>query len=500
MNDKIKLLTFHKISKIFPGVKALSNITFDVKAGSIHALMGENGAGKSTLLKILSGLYQPDEGELRLNDVPIVNNNTAKALKNRIAIIYQELNLIPELTVAENIYLGQFPIKNGCVDKKLLNQNAKQILLRLGETISPDTPLKELSIGQRQMVEIAKALSRKAQVIAFDEPTSSLSNREIQNLFKVIRELRDSGCIIIYVSHRMEEIFSLCDAITIFKDGTHVKTEYDIHQLTNEKLVSLMVGRNINDIYHYTSREYQGPGLFVKNLKGAKLSSEVSFSVQKGEILGLFGLVGAGRTELCRLIFGADPKQQGEIFFEDQKLQINSPKNAISYGITYCPEDRKACGIVPILSVKENINMSARPNHLSLNTFIQEDWEDINAKKQIAALRVKTPSEYQLIGNLSGGNQQKVILGRWLSLNTKVIILDEPTRGIDVGAKSEIYQFIYELANKGVCVIIISSDLPEVLGLSDRLLVMKNGAITGELARSQFSEEAALKYAMLNKN
>ncbi|WKS99180.1 L-arabinose ABC transporter ATP-binding protein AraG [Gallibacterium salpingitidis] len=500
MNDKIKLLTFHKISKIFPGVKALSNITFDVKAGSIHALMGENGAGKSTLLKILSGLYQPDEGELRLNNVPIVNNNTAKALKNRIAIIYQELNLIPELTVAENIYLGQFPIKNGCVDKKLLNQNAKQILLRLGETISPDTPLKELSIGQQQMVEIAKALSRKAQVIAFDEPTSSLSNREIQNLFKVIRELRDSGCIIIYVSHRMEEIFSLCDAITIFKDGTHVKTEYDIHQLTNEKLVSLMVGRNINDIYHYTPREYQGPGLFVKNLKGEKLSSEVSFSVQKGEILGLFGLVGAGRTELCRLIFGADPKQQGEIFFEDQKLQINSPKNAISYGITYCPEDRKACGIVPILSVKENINMSARPNHLSLNTFIQEDWEDINAKKQIAALRVKTPSEYQLIGNLSGGNQQKVILGRWLSLNTKVIILDEPTRGIDVGAKSEIYQFIYELANKGVCVIIISSDLPEVLGLSDRLLVMKNGAITGELARSQFSEEAALKYAMLNKN
>lgn len=500
MNDKIKLLTFHKISKIFPGVKALSNITFDVKAGSIHALMGENGAGKSTLLKILSGLYQPDEGELRLNNIPIINNNTARALKNRIAIIYQELNLIPELTVAENIYLGQFPIKNGCVDKKTLNYNATQILQRLGETIPPDTPLKELSIGQRQMVEIAKALSRKAQVIAFDEPTSSLSSREIQNLFKVIRELRDSGCIIIYVSHRMEEIFSLCDAITIFKDGTHVKTEYDIHQLTNEKLVSLMVGRNINDIYHYSPRQYQGNGLDVKQLKGEKLSSEISFSVQKGEILGLFGLVGAGRTELCRLIFGADPKQKGEIFFENQKLNINSPQHAINYGITYCPEDRKACGIVPILSVKENINVSARPNHLSLNTFIQEDWEDSNAKKQIAALRVKTPSEYQLIGNLSGGNQQKVILGRWLSLNTKVIILDEPTRGIDVGAKSEIYQFIYELANKGVCVIIISSDLPEVLGLSDRLLIMKGGAITGELSREQFSEEAALKYAMLNQN
>ncbi|MFU2082936.1 L-arabinose ABC transporter ATP-binding protein AraG [Gallibacterium anatis] len=500
MNDKIKLLTFHKISKIFPGVKALSDITFDVKAGSIHALMGENGAGKSTLLKILSGLYQPNEGELRLNNIPIVNNNTARALKNRIAIIYQELNLIPELTVAENIYLGQFPIKNGCVDKKTLNANAKQILLRLGETIPPDTPLKELSIGQRQMVEIAKALSRKAQIIAFDEPTSSLSNREIQNLFKVIRELRDSGCIIIYVSHRMEEIFSLCDAITIFKDGTHVKTEYDIHQLTNEKLVSLMVGRNINDIYHYSPRQYQGIGLDIKQIKGEKLSSEISFSVQKGEILGLFGLVGAGRTELCRLIFGADPKQKGEIFFENKRLDISSPQHAINYGITYCPEDRKAYGIVPILSVKENINVSARPDHLRLNTFIQEDWEDSNAKKQITALRVKTPSEYQLIGNLSGGNQQKVILGRWLSINTKVIILDEPTRGIDVGAKSEIYQFIYELANKGVCVIIISSDLPEVLGLSDRLLIMKGGAITGELSREQFSEEAALKYAMLNQN
>lgn len=499
MTDDINLLSFHKITKEFPGVKALSDISFDVRAGSIHALMGENGAGKSTLLKILSGLYQPTSGELRLNNVPIHNTDTMKALNNRIAIIYQELNLIPELTVAENIYIGQLPTAGGKVDKKTLNINAEKQLKKLGEDIDPNTPLKELSIGQCQMVEIAKALSRNARVIAFDEPTSSLSSREIKNLFKVIRELRDEGRIIIYVSHRMEEIFDLCDAITIFKDGTHVKTEVDMTQLTNEKLVSLMVGRSIGDIYDYQSRPYQGNGLEVKDILGEGVSEPLSFSVQKGEILGFFGLVGAGRSELCRLVFGADEKTQGKIYFEGKELTINSPKQAIKHGITYCPEDRKACGIVPILSVKENTNISARPSHLNLSYLINEEWEAENVDAQVEALRVKTPTVYQLLGNLSGGNQQKVILGRWLSLDTKVIILDEPTRGIDVGAKSEIYSFIYDLAKKGVCVIVISSDLPEVLGVSDRIVVMKDGAITGELSRDEFGEERALGLAMLNK-
>ena len=392
-----------------------------------------------------------------------------------MAIIYQELNLIPELSVAENIYLGQFPAKLGQLDRARLYQMAAKQLSRLGETIDPATPLKELSIGQWQMVEIAKALSRDAKIIAFDEPTSSLSKREIENLFKVIRELRDEGKIILYVSHRMEEIFDLCDAITVFKDGKHVLTENDIHSLTQERLVSLMVGREIEDIYGYRKRNYKGEGLTVTNVLGSGLNKPLSLSIQKGEVLGLFGLVGAGRTELSRLIFGADRKQQGSISYAGEKLDINSPMDAISQGITYCPEDRKACGIIPILSVLENTNISARPSSLRLKSVINETWERLNASRQIKALKVKTPSAEQAIGNLSGGNQQKIILGRWLSTDMKVIIFDEPTRGIDVGSKSEIYDLIFTLAEQGATVLVISSDLPEVLGISDRLLVMKGG-------------------------
>lgn len=502
-NTPVHTLSFHSISKVFPGVKALSDVSFSVKKNSIHALMGENGAGKSTLLKILSGLYQPSDGYLAINNEKIENTDTTTALNNGIAIIYQELNLIPELTVAENIYLGQFPQKNsflGNVDWNTLNLNAKTLLDRLGENIAPETPLKQLSLGQWQMVEIAKALSRNAQVIAFDEPTSSLSQREIDNLFKVIRELRDEGKVILYVSHRMEEIFNLCDAITVFKDGTHVATEEDIHQLDHQKLVHLMVGRKISDIFKYRPRTYQGLGLEVENIQGKGLASPISLQVQKGEILGLFGLVGAGRTELSRLLFGADKKTSGIIHFEGKELTINNPMDAIKNGITYCPEDRKSSGVIPILSIQENNNISARPWHLKFNSVIDNAWEEKNITEQVKALNVKSPSNAQLIGHLSGGNQQKIILGRWLSTNMKVIIFDEPTRGIDVGAKSEIYELIFSLAEKGATVLVISSDLPEALGISDRLIIMKDGAITGELNREQFSEERALALAMLNKN
>lgn len=354
-------LEFCQISKHFPGVKALSNISFRANKGSIHALMGENGAGKSTLLKTLSGLHKPTEGHLSIDGKAVTFESTVDALEHGVAIIYQELNLVPELSVAENIYLGQLPTKAGRVDTETLNKNARVQLERLGETFDPSRPLKEFSIGQWQMVEIAKALSRNAQIIAFDEPTSSLSQREIENLFKVIRELRDDGKIILYVSHRMEEIFNLCDAITIFKDGTHVQTFDDIANLTQDRLVELMVGREINDIYNYRSRNHGEIGLKLDNIMGPGLTSPLSLQIRKGEILGLFGLVGAGRTELTRLIFGAEKPTSGEIWVEGEQMNIRSPKDAIKAGITLCPEDRKADGIVPILSVRENTNISARP-------------------------------------------------------------------------------------------------------------------------------------------
>ncbi|QMV15932.1 L-arabinose ABC transporter ATP-binding protein AraG [Vibrio spartinae] len=490
-------LEFSQISKHFPGVKALSNISFRAQSNSVHALMGENGAGKSTLLKILSGLYQPTEGQLIIDGQSAVFSSTVDALNHGIAIIYQELNLVPELSVAENIYLGQLPTKNGSVDRETLHRNAREQLIRLGEDFDPSRPLKEFSIGQWQMVEIAKALSRNARIIAFDEPTSSLSQREIQNLFKVIRELRDDGKIILYVSHRMEEIFELCDAITIFKDGTHVQTFDTLTDLTNDRLVELMVGREINDIYHYRNREHGESGLKIDELMGPGLTQPVSLDIRRGEILGLFGLVGAGRTELTRLIFGADKATAGTLTIQGETVRINSPSEAIRAGVTLCPEDRKADGIVPILSVRENTNISARPDFLKPGGCIDFSWEEKNAQLQCEALNVKAASLDQLIGELSGGNQQKVILARWLSTDMKVILLDEPTRGIDVGAKSEIYELIFKLAENGVAVLVVSSDLPEVLGISDRLLVMKDGAISGELQREQFDEQTALRLAML---
>lgn len=357
-------------------------MSFRADAGSVHALMGENGAGKSTLLKTLSGFHKPTEGHIAIDGKEVALNSTNDALEHGIAIIYQELNLVPELTVAENIYLGQLPTKGGRVDTETLNKNARVQLERLGETFDPSCQLKELSIGQWQMVEIAKALSRNAQIIAFDEPTSSLSQREIQNLFKVIRELRDAGKIIMYVSHRMEEIFDLCDALTIFKDGQHVQSFTDLSQLTNDRLVELMVGREISDIFNYRPREHGKSGLRIENFEGPGLTAPVSLDVKQGEVLGLFGLVGAGRTELTRLIFGADKKTGGDLYLHDVKIGVKNPQDAIRYGITLCSEDRKADGIVPIMSVQENTNISARPWHLKFKSLIDFDWEKKNASKQ----------------------------------------------------------------------------------------------------------------------
>ncbi len=488
-------LAFDRVSMQFPGVKALDDVSFDVRPGSVHALMGENGAGKSTLLKILSGAYTPSSGSLAIEGNPRVFHDTADALAAGIAVIYQELHLVPEMSVAENLFLGHLPQRLGIVNRRALEAAARKQLALIGEDIDPWTKLGKLSLGQRQMVEIAKALTRGARIIAFDEPTSSLSDREVRRLFTIIRELRDRGCAVLYVSHRMEEIFTLCDRITILRDGKHVETS-ELSQLTRDVVVQRMVGRQLADIYNYTPRPHAGAGLAVENLLGPGLAEPCSFSAHAGEIFGFFGLIGAGRSELMRLLFGATPRTAGKISLGGRTLDFLSPRDAIEAGVVLCPEDRKKEGIVPVRSVLENTNLSARRRKARAGILIDETWEQTNARDRTAQLRVKTPSVHQLIRNLSGGNQQKVILGRWLSETVKVILLDEPTRGIDIGAKSEIYTIMQDLARQGVCVIVVSSELPEVLGVSDRIAVMRQGKIAAILDRADASEEKLLKLAL----
>ncbi|MEQ4451735.1 L-arabinose ABC transporter ATP-binding protein AraG [Kosakonia sp. YIM B13605] len=496
MQQSTPYLSFRGIGKTFPGVKALSEISFDCYAGQVHALMGENGAGKSTLLKILSGNYAPTTGTLAIKGEEVSFADTTAALNAGVAIIYQELHLVPEMTVAENIYLGQLPHKSGIVNRSLLNYEAGLQLQHLGLDIDPQTPLKYLSIGQWQMVEIAKALARNAKVIAFDEPTSSLSAREIDNLFRVIRELRKEGRVILYVSHRMEEIFALSDAITVFKDGRYVRTFTDMQQVNHDQLVKAMVGRELGDIYGWQPREYGEQRLRLEQVKAPGVRMPISLSVRSGEIVGLFGLVGAGRSELMKGLFGGTQITEGQVFIDGELVNIHKPAHAIRAGMMLCPEDRKAEGIIPVHSVQENINISARRKYIRAGCLINNGWESENAEHHIRSLNIKTPGADQLIMNLSGGNQQKAILGRWLSEEMKVILLDEPTRGIDVGAKHEIYNVVYALAARGVAVLFASSDLPEVLGVADRIVVMREGEIAGELLHGQGDEQQALSLAM----
>lgn len=496
MSQQSPYLSFCNIGKRFPGVQALQGINFSCNAGEVHALVGENGAGKSTLLKILSGSQPPSEGEIKIAGQPVTFTSTTSALEAGVAIIYQELHVIPEMTVAENIWLGQLPAAKGIINSKTLKHKTQEILDYLGLAIDPNTPLKYLSLAQWQMVEIAKALSRNAQIIAFDEPTSSLSSREIEQLFNVIRDLKARGKVIIYVSHRMEEIFELSSAITVFKDGKYVCTFDDMSQVTNDLLVQSMVGREIGDIYGYAPRQLGEARFILSQVKAPGVKHPISLSIRQGEIVGLFGLVGAGRSELMKGLFGASKISAGEVLLDGKKITLSSPIDAIKAGVLLCPEDRKADGIIPVHSVMNNINISARRNNLTSGFLVNNQWEKANAQKHINNLKIKTPSAEQLMMNLSGGNQQKAILGRWLSEDMKVILLDEPTRGIDVGAKHEIYNIIYALARQGICVLFASSDLPEVLGLADRIVVMREGEIAGSLAHDEANEATVLGLAM----
>ena len=489
-------LRFNGIGKEFPGVKALAQISFEARPHQVHALMGENGAGKSTLLKILGGAYIPSTGTLQIGEQTMAFKNAADSIASGVAVIHQELHLVPEMTVAENLFLGHLPTRFGVVNRRQLRQQALACLKGLADEIDPEEKLGRLSLGQRQLVEIAKALSRGAHVIAFDEPTSSLSAREIDRLMAIITRLRDEGKVVLYVSHRMEEVFRICNAVTVFKDGRYVRTFEQMSELTHDQLVTCMVGRDIQDIYDYRPREHGAVALKVDGLLGPGLRQPVSFEVRQGEILGLFGLVGAGRTELLRLLSGLARHSAGQVELQGETLRLRSPRDAIDAGVLLCPEDRKKEGIIPLASVAENINISARSAHSTLGCVLRGQWERDNADKQIRALKVKTPTAAQKIMFLSGGNQQKAILGRWLSMPMKVLLLDEPTRGIDIGAKAEIYQIIHSLAASGIAVIVVSSDLMEVMGISDRILVLCEGAVSGELARAEANESNLLQMAL----
>lgn len=489
-------LAFDGLTMEFPGVRALDHVSFGVRGGSVHGLMGENGAGKSTLLKILSGAYQPTAGGLRIGGHPQVFPSTAAAIAAGVAVIYQELHLVPDMTVAENLLLGRYPRRGPWLDRAALRAEAVRLLQLVGEDIDPGTRLGRLPLAQRQMVEIAKALGRGARIVAFDEPTSSLSEKETRRLFGIIRDLRDRGQAILYVTHRMDEVFEICDAATVLRDGRHVVTHEALAGVTRDALVKSMVGRELTNIFNYQPRTQAPDGLEVRGLTGPGLRAPVSFAAARGEIVGFFGLVGAGRTELMRLLCGATQPAGGEVRVHGALVQGGSPRTAIRDGIVFCPEDRKKEGIIPVRSVAENINLSARRTHLRAALWLDHGWERTNAAAQIARLRVKTASPATPIRLLSGGNQQKAILARWLSDRVRVIVLDEPTRGIDIGAKSEIYALIHELAAAGACVVVVSSELPEVLGIADRVFVMREGAVAAEFPRAAATPEAVLHAAL----
>lgn len=491
---------FKDLSKAFPGVQALKDVSFTVNGGRVSALLGENGAGKSTLLKILSGDIQPDEGEIIIDGASKEFVSPYEAIKSSISVIYQERQLVASMNVMENIFLEDLPVtKVGFVNKSELRNRTQEILDKFGLPIKPTDLVGMLSVAHQQMVEIMKAYRRNSDIIAFDEPTACLTDKEVTVLFNLIGQLKAAGKVILYVSHRMAEIFKITDDIVVLKDGHLVKTLLTAE--TNEQeLITAMVGRDIGDTYAKLNRNDKiGDVLLEVTNLVTKYVHDVSFTLRKGEVLGFAGLVGAGRTEVVRAIFGADPIISGEIKLEGKVVQFKSPKDAIENGIALCPEDRKEQGLVLTRSIAQNVTIPVLQkikNGLFLNKKLETELSDAAVQKY----SVRTPSIEKKVMELSGGNQQKVILGRWTSekMTTKILILDEPTKGIDVGTKAEVYQMVCNFAKEGIGVIFISSELTEVLNISDRIIVMHNGHITGTVTRNEATEEGVLALAMLN--
>jgi len=491
-------LEFNGICKTYPGVKALQDVSFHADSGKVLALLGENGAGKSTLLKIMSGDQKPSAGTVSLGGKELHITSPHSAIKQGISVIYQERQLIPAMSVMENIFMDETPTKGGIVDYAKLKVETQKLIDKFGLPISPTQTVMSLSVAHQQMVEIMKAYRRDAKVIAFDEPTAPLTDTEIEILFNLIQELKESGKIILYVSHRMKEIFQITDEIVILKDGQFV-TRLETATTTEDALISHMVGRDVGDTYKNLSRndKYGDVLLEVKNLETYAVH-DVSFKLHRGEVIGLAGLVGAGRTEVVRAIFGADPIISGEIWLDGKKLELKSPRDAIRAGIALCPEDRKDQGLVLWHSITNNVCLPVWKK-LKKGLFLNTKGEEELATEAVRKYSIKTPTLDKKVIELSGGNQQKVILGRWTSslVDTKILILDEPTKGIDVGTKAEIYQMVCDFAKQGIAVIFISSELTEVINVADKIYVMRDGRFTGSVMREEATEENVLALAMM---
>lgn len=488
------ILSVRNITKTYPGVIALQNISMDFKKGEIHALVGENGAGKSTLIKVIAGAVSVDKGHVYFEGELQEIQEPLERRKLGIEVIYQEFNLIPELSIAENIFLGSYPGGLVCVNREKIVKDTQALLDELGlGYLNPKSPVKNLSVAYMQMIEIAKAIARHAKFIIMDEPTAPLTANEVKILYSIVDKLKREGVTILYISHRLEEVFDLADRVTVFRDGRKIET-LNITDTCQDELIRLMVNRETSETF--PDRNYHNkdllPLLEVNNLYGRGVRN-VSFKLHKGEILGLGGLVGAGRTETAKIIFGANKMWKGSIFGEGKELHITSPRDAVQCGIAYVSEDRKQEGVLLTLSVKENIVLPILKK-ISMGLVVRSAMEDKIVEEQRSRLRIKTPSTEQLVKNLSGGNQQKVVLAKWLASDCKILILDEPTRGIDVGAKQEIYLLMNQLAESGIGIIMISSEMDELIGMSDRIIVLHEGKISGELQKGEFDQETILKY------
>ncbi|WP_100611213.1 sugar ABC transporter ATP-binding protein [Confluentibacter lentus] len=498
-------LEAQNITKKFGGITALNNVNINVHTGKVNAIVGENGAGKSTLMKILSGVYPDYEGDLYLNGEKVNFSNPKDAMKKGIAIMHQELNLIPYLSIADNIFLGR-ELHNalGVLDSKKMHKKTKELLERLNCNLNPKTLVSELRVGEQQLVEIAKALLEEAKLVIMDEPTSAISDSEIEVLFKIIASLKEQGVSILYISHKLDKLRLIADRYIGLRDGNTVGTIENAKEASKEDLIRLMVGRDIKNIYKKDSVDFGDEVLRIENIclpkvinKSTFLLKDINFSVKKGEVLGLFGLMGAGRTELLETLFGLHSKiMSGKIYVENKEVRIKSVRDAIKNGIGLVPEDRKEDGLVLGMEISKNVSM-ASINNVVKSGFLSTKLEADLSKKYIEALKIKTPSEKQLSKNLSGGNQQKVVLAKWLATSPKVLFLDEPTRGIDVNAKNEIYHLINNLAKKGLGIVVVSSELPEIMAISDRILVLSDTRITGYFDQASANEEAIMKAAVV---
>ena len=489
------LLEMKNINKSFPGVKALQNVDFQLKAGEVHALLGENGAGKSTLIKVLGGIYIAEEGEIFVEGQKVKIDGVVPARNAGVSIVHQELVLVPYMTVAENIFLGREPGQKLNINRKKMTEDAQKLLDAYEMGIDADTLVENLTIAQRQMVEIVKAISFNSKILVLDEPTSSISDKEVHFLFETVRNLTKQGVGVIYISHKMSELQEICDRVTVMRDGQAVGTRV-VKETTTDDLIALMVGRELTNYY---TRDYQKPGEVVlkcEHISDGKMAKDASFELRKGEILGFAGLVGAGRSETMKAIFGLAAHRTGDVYVKGQKANIKSPVDALKYGIALVPESRKDEGLYGVQSVQFNSTIEVL-NEFIGKLHVDHKKEEEITQKYIDMMSTKTPSQQQIIRNLSGGNQQKVMIGRWLATNPEILILDEPTRGVDVGAKAEIYSIMNDLVKQGMSIIMISSEMPEIINMSDRVYVMAEGVVKGCLNHEEVTQEKIMQLAAI---